>query len=216
MLFRSWLGPDPHSEHDFRDVGHAHLESAEEPIAAESGVFQDLREGVSQVSVTEAAPHIRTADLEARYARRAFPGAPPAIPHEVNAALDGTQDCLPCHAFGGFNPQRVNYAPRAPHPERVGCMQCHVASRADDLFRPTVWQTISWPTLGNTDIEGGPPTIPHELHERGRCLSCHGGPAAAPSIRTSHPERHNCRQCHLEVEPNAGVFTRPTGQEDRP
>jgi cytochrome c-type protein NapB len=54
-----------------------------------------------------------------------------------------------------------------------------------------------------------PPPIPHDLQFRENCLACHGGPAAVAAIRTSHPERVNCRQCHLEPEPGAGEFVRP-------
>ena len=209
-----WLvTPDLEPGHDFRAVGHVHLEGPDGPIETEADVFADLKEGITKVAVTEVAPHIRVATLEARRARRAFPGAPPAIPHEVDAALDGTQDCLPCHAYGGFNPQRVSYAPRTPHRERTGCMQCHVAGRTTGLFVPTDWETAAWPALSTTYQEGAPPTIPHELEGRGRCLACHGGAAAAPEIRTGHPERVSCLQCHLREVDLDATFRRPAGEE---
>jgi cytochrome c-type protein NapB len=34
---------------------------------------------------------------------------------------------------------------------------------------------------------------------RENCAACHAGPAAREEIRTSHPERTRCRQCHVEV-----------------
>ena len=51
--------------------------------------------------------------------------------------------------------------------------------------------------------------IPHDLQLRGNCLACHAGPAAVEEIRTAHPERTNCRQCHLTAPPGEDVFTRP-------
>ena len=29
------------------------------------------------------------------------------------------------------------------------------------------------------------------------CIACHSGPASIAEIRSSHPERGNCRQCHM-------------------
>jgi len=44
-----------------------------------------------------------------------------------------------------------------------------------------------------------PPTIPHRVLMRENCVACHSGPAAREEIRTTHPERTRCRQCHVEV-----------------
>ena len=40
-------------------------------------------------------------------------------------------------------------------------------------------------------------------------MACHGGPAAVEEIRTTHPERGNCRQCHVPAVTEEEVFTRP-------
>ncbi len=40
-----------------------------------------------------------------------------------------------------------------------------------------------------------PPVIPHTTLMRTDCLSCHG-PAAYAGLRTDHPQRSNCVQCH--------------------
>ncbi len=64
-------------------------------------------------------------------------------------------------------------------------------------------------------MDGSPLWIPHDLQLRGNCLACHGGPAAVAEIRTAHPERANCRQCHVPADAPAApgeaeaVFTRP-------
>ena len=35
---------------------------------------------------------------------------------------------------------------------------------------------------------------------RANCVACHSGPAAREEIRTTHPERVRCNQCHVPVE----------------
>ena len=37
---------------------------------------------------------------------------------------------------------------------------------------------------------------------RENCAACHDGPGAREEIRTSHPERTRCRQCHVPVTDN--------------
>ena len=53
-----------------------------------------------------------------------------------------------------------------------------------------------------------PPAIPHDLQLRGNCLACHSGPAAVAQIRVAHPERADCRQCHVAAGPDVDGFTR--------
>ena len=51
---------------------------------------------------------------------------------------------------------------------------------------------------------------PHDLFFRGNCLACHSGPSAVAEIRTAHPERADCRQCHVAVRiPTVDEFIRP-------
>jgi nitrate reductase (cytochrome), electron transfer subunit len=44
-------------------------------------------------------------------------------------------------------------------------------------------------------FDGAPPTIPHSTLMRTDCLSCHG-PQGLYGLRTPHPERQSCLQCH--------------------
>ena len=53
---------------------------------------------------------------------------------------------------------------------------------------------------GDRATAGAPPRIPHRLLMRENCVACHDGPAAREEIRTDHPERDRCRQCHVPVE----------------
>ncbi len=142
--------------------------------------------------------------LEGFYARRAYPGAPPAIPHRLaDPAAFGGRACLSCHGDGGWVPTLSAYAPVTPHPELVNCLQCHVPSSDGGVFVRTTFDPAPPPILRGAALPGSPPPIPHELQMRDNCLACHAGPAAVREIRVTHPERVNCRQCHVTVVPGS-------------
>jgi cytochrome c-type protein NapB len=119
----------------------------------------------------------------------------------------GENTCLQCHANGGYAPQFAAYAPVVPHPELISCRQCHVAVRTTTLFDESAFQGRAAPAIHQAALLGSPPPIPHDLQMRENCLACHAGPAAAEEIRVSHPERVNCRQCHVLIE-TSEVWTR--------
>jgi cytochrome c-type protein NapB len=149
----------------------------------------------------------RTLDLY--YSRRAYPGAPPRIPH---ALLDkrtmGGKGCNGCHAKGGYMPAFEAYTPVTPHPEWTNCLSCHVPAAEKTTFRGSEFVPASRPVILEAPLPGGPPPVPHSLDNRTNCSACHAGPGAVNEIRTPHPQRQNCRQCH--VSPEAGtVFQRP-------
>ncbi|MBT3343454.1 MAG: cytochrome C [Gemmatimonadetes bacterium] len=135
--------------------------------------------------------------LNAYYDLRAYAGAPPVIPHEVDAEMLKTQSCNICHERGGFVRRYNAYAPVTPHPTYGNCLQCHALPGTADLLTPSDWVSIRRPAIGRPALPGNPPPIPHTLQLREECLSCHAGPAAVAEVRTSHPERLNCRQCHV-------------------
>lgn len=205
-----------------------------EPIPSEALVFR-LAPGDLAVGATtqpRAPAHRRTL---ARYrGLRAYPGAPPRIPHGLTPEEYRDTGCGTCHERGGYAPRFAAYAPATPHPEYASCLQCHLPDaslvrtqpppgpegescrqcHADpDAPAPTLvpldWRAGDWPRTGQRAMEGSPPMIPHDLQLRGNCLACHGGPSAVVEIRTTHPERANCRQCHVPVGPGEDVFTRP-------
>ncbi len=175
------------------------------------------RTGRPMAAAFRAAPRAESAaaqgrHLETFYGRRAYPGAPPAIPHPVaqdfagngGARPDGGDgqggagDCIACHGPGGYTERFAAYAPVTPHPEFENCRQCHVPQQeASGLFKASDWRTVAPPPLGQSALGGSPPRIPHSLQLRGNCVACHGGPGAVPEIATKHPERENCRQCHV-------------------
>jgi cytochrome c-type protein NapB len=129
-----------------------------------------------------------------RRVQRAYDGAPPVIPHAVEALQ--RQDCLACHAEGLLLPDG-GLAPRTPHPENVNCRQCHVEQpgRGDGLAANR-FAGLRYPGRGTRAYAGAPPTIPHPLAGRRNCLGCHGDLGGSP-IRTPHPDRVNCAQCHV-------------------
>lgn len=136
-------------------------------------------------------------NLETYYKNRAFYGAPPSVPHEVMEGDIGSKQCLKCHENGGYVDKYKAYTPVTPHPEKINCLQCHVPVKTEKLFVSTSWNRTSGPSIGNQALIGSPPIIPHQIQLRENCLSCHAGPSAAKEIRTTHPNRVNCRQCHV-------------------
>lgn len=136
-------------------------------------------------------------DLKSFHNRRAYPGAPPVIPHETtndNHSIPG--DCLACHENGGFSPKFKAYTPKTPHPEYINCKQCHVP-QGTSFFRQTKFTPRSQLPINQKGLRSSPPVIPHELSLRENCASCHTGPGAVKEIRSTHPERVNCVQCHV-------------------
>jgi len=129
--------------------------------------------------------------------RRAFPGAPPTIPHPTEEAHSmGGNDCLQCHQNGGYVDKFKAYTPITPHPEFINCKQCHVPVKSTVAFKLNNWKKPMAPDTKQQALLGSPPIIPHSLEMRSNCLACHAGPSAPVEIKVSHPDRVNCRQCH--------------------
>jgi nitrate reductase (cytochrome), electron transfer subunit len=156
----------------------------------------------------------RRASVASRARNRAYDGAPPTIPHPIEQR--GYPSCLSCHGEG----MRVfgKTAPVMSHGELGSCTQCHVVERGflpegvgalGDVAegRPPLDNAFVGtraPGSGERAWEGAPPTIPHPTRMRERCGSCHG--VLAEGLRTSHPWRQSCTQCHA---PSAGMDGRP-------
>ena len=206
------------------------------PIASEAQVFATRGDmmAIASAARREREAHPRTLKT-ARYLR-AYPGAPPRIPHELTPDEFRTGACNTCHERGGYSRRFQAYVPMTPHPENGSCLQCHVG--ADEVMaiplvspdanrrchqchgaggRPPTdaevsrdWRPLAWPRLAPTLPESAPPAIPHDLQTRANCLACHAGPAAVAEIRTTHPEWADCRHCHVALDPEATTFTRAT------
>ena len=204
-----------------------------DPVFAEAEVFR-TRPGMLAIDPTpdrRRAAHPRS--LATYRSLRAYPGAPPRIPHGLTPAEALRGGCNTCHERGGFSQRFGAYVPLTPHPEMGACLQCHVGdaklmptplpgpdpsarcrqchAAGATLWRDTAnWRPLAWPALAEVrGADAPPPPIPHSLELRGNCLACHTAPSGVAEIRTDHPERANCRQCHVETNPVAGEFTRP-------
>ncbi|MBU3821645.1 nitrate reductase cytochrome c-type subunit [Flavobacteriaceae bacterium XHP0103] len=180
-------------------------------IPSETGVFERSKYALDYANMPIDENHQRT--LETYYENRAFHGAPPSIPHPVaNERSMGEDVCLKCHQNGGFVEKFDAYAPVTPHPEMVNCRQCHVAQVSTGLFRNTNFEKLKAPVVGvNNAMLGSPPIVPHQIQMHENCLSCHAGPSAPEEIRVTHPERINCRQCHVinnKEMTDIGIFKR--------
>lgn len=152
-----------------------------------------------------ARDQAREETLQARATLRAYEGAPPVIPHPVDQR--GVPGCLSCHGEGAsFDGRR---APRMSHPEYASCTQCHAPPAPFDaklaMSAGNSFQGLEVAPTGSRAWFGAPPEMPHKLHMREECSSCHG-PHGQPGMRTTHPERQSCTQCHA---PSAVLNQRP-------
>jgi nitrate reductase (cytochrome), electron transfer subunit len=179
------------------------------PIEHEAAVFRMTPESFAVPPDEERRPGARVRTLEDFRALRAYPGAPPRVPHPVSEQESLRMQCNACHARGGYVERFQAYTPVTPHPEYAQCMQCHVEEVVPALRVATDWATTSWPEPGWQAMPGSPPPVPHPLQLRGNCLACHAGPGAVEAIRTAHPERANCLQCHVPAERVDEGYSRP-------
>ncbi len=180
-------------------------------IPSEKGVFERSEHALDYANMPVDENHQRS--LNTYYKNRAYHGAPPSIPHPIkDERTIGANTCLQCHENGGFTEKFSAYAPVTPHPELVNCRQCHVPEYTNAVFKPFEHRKVVAPKAGvNNALQGSPPIMPHQLQLHENCLSCHAGPSAAKEIRVSHPERVNCRQCHVlnnKETTDLGVFKR--------
>ncbi|WP_299551256.1 multiheme c-type cytochrome [Seonamhaeicola sp.] len=185
-------------------------------IPSETGVFERSEYALEYANMPVDEAHQRS--LKDYYKNRAFHGAPPSIPHEVEDDRNmGDNSCLKCHQNGGYVDKFKAYTPVVPHPEMVNCRQCHLPQQTQTLFKGTNFHKVEAPEVGtNNALVGSPPIIPHQIQMHENCLSCHAGPGAPKEIRVTHPERINCRQCHVpnnKEMTDIGIFKRATSNE---
>ena len=161
------------------------------------------QEPAGVASVDKRAPDEKESKrtLAVYYSRRAYPGAPPVIPHPLSEdSTIGGKVCLGCHLNGVYVASFKAYAPMTPHADWLNCRQCHVNEKQQEPFRTSTWTKIKGPSISE-ETPVAPPPIPHDLQLRTNCLACHGGPGAVKEIRTPHPERELCTVCHVSEKP---------------
>lgn len=166
--------------------------------------FQQPPVPVPGATAPVAAEAIEAARAE-RASRRAYDGAPPVVPHPVTQ--DSSAACLACHGEGLQVKDR--FASKISHPTFGGsCTQCHVSSRgafsaadaaefAAALTENSFQGAAAAPRLPRA-WPGAPPVVPHRTLMRSDCMSCHGSKGLF-ALRTPHPERQACTQCHVSA-----------------
>jgi len=164
------------------------------------GAFQRVRDAGPKISdKVEQTVEDREAALRERAKRRAYAGAPPTIPHAVQQKNPAA--CLACHGEGAEIAGKQ--APAMSHKSYSMCTQCHAMEREEHAFVTTLG---SYPEehgfVGAQEVEtgaryhdGAPPQIPHSVFMRENCSSCHGVHGDL-GMKSTHPERQNCKQCH--------------------
>lgn len=157
------------------------------------------------------------ASITARAKTRAYAGAPPSIPHRVDDTR--APDCLVCHQDGANIAGKL--APKMSHQRYDSCLQCHTLSQdprpggAPGIAPDNSFSGLASPGHGARAWPTAPPTMPHKTRMREQCNSCHG-PTGDPGLRTSHPDRQSCVQCHatsaaLDQRPSRSLT--PTGAQ---
>ncbi|MBT3234703.1 MAG: cytochrome C [Bdellovibrionales bacterium] len=167
-------------------------------IKSEAGMFLPLKEKVKK-SKKKKVRKGKKRRLKSYYALRAFHGAPPTIPHSIKNKKGKRSKCLSCHKKDRYISKYKSYAPLTPHPEYIDCGQCHVlANRKNGIFKKGIsWKSYNPPKTNRSVFPGAPMSVPHSFQFREACSKCHVGPTALKEVRTKHPERLNCRQCHI-------------------
>jgi nitrate reductase cytochrome c-type subunit len=139
----------------------------------------------------------RAKSLQARAKLRSFEGAPPVMPHSLSY-IAGGKECLDCHYTGLQIGKKVAHP--MSHVTMANCTQCHV-EQTNKLFDEVIVPGNNFDgdrpiREGVSSMAGAPPMIPHTTLMRTACLSCHGE-FGYLGLKTDHPERSNCMQCHI-------------------
>ena len=214
------------------------LHHAEEPLVApgapQARTYKQMRDRPSSaIGITRALEKLEavvpprsestkanTSKQEALVERsllRAYDGAPPVIPHPVSQT-DANQ-CLACHVKGlKFGALR---APSLPHKKYVSCTQCHALGvpnapwgtrseglKPDPRAVANSFTGLKPSTEGPRWSQQSPPIVAHGTFMHEQCISCHG-PNGRDALRSSHPQRQSCLQCHAT---QASLEQRPGGR----
>ena len=183
----------------------------------------DLKDTTDLNQAIEITEQQKLFALALRDQNRSFNGAPPTIPHPVDQM--SSTSCMACHG-GGAKTETLRIS-KMSHQFLANCTQCHVESSPQHMaavvFRQNTFVGLPAPTGGPRAFSGAPPMIPHSTWMRVDCMSCHGT-TGMYGIRSTHPWRQNCQQCHapssqldqtlLEPEPKFLDSPRVIGAEE--
>ena len=164
-------------------------------LCVRSVSLADATEDVSKAIASE-----ETEEKDGRAMLRAFYTAPPVIPHDVES--QDSEDCLLCHQQA-TRLDDGQAALQIPHPLFSSCLQCHVPGAPGKREKvESSWEGLEEPKRGDRWFTVSPPTVPHRIFMRENCLSCHGSQNSNTRLRTPHPQRTRCLQCHA---PNRSI-----------
>lgn len=157
--------------------------------------LEELKSSFDPLAEVKIEPHDKRVALAKRDQNRAYNGAPPTVPHPTSQLSSAS--CVACHGEGALTASlRI---PRMSHNFLTNCTQCHVVNAPQhmtaNLFRESDFVGLEAPNEGPRSYAGAPPQIPHSTWMRSDCMSCHGY-TGLQGIRTTHPWRRNCLQCH--------------------
>jgi cytochrome c-type protein NapB len=196
-------GPPGQPGQTYAELRDRRFRMATTPVADWASLAAALPGWPEPIPPTQAQ---RAAAVAARATRRAFDGAPPVVPHVIDER--SVAACLDCHQDGVAVGERL--APRMSHHPLMSCTQCHVPGvrRPHDTGALPESTFAGRPSAGQGSRAwvGAPPTIPHPTFMREQCASCHG-PGGLAGLRTPHPQRGSCEQCHVsaaELNPSGG------------
>lgn len=168
---------------------------ASQALAKYQTSLTDLKRSYDPFEEITITPAQKNFSLALREQNRAFNGAPPTIPHAIDQM--SAESCMACHGEG-YKSESLRIS-KMSHEYLANCTQCHVESSpthmAASLFRENSFVGLPAPTGGSRAYPGAPPMIPHSTWMRVDCTSCHGF-AGEQGLRTTHPWRKNCQQCH--------------------
>jgi nitrate reductase (cytochrome), electron transfer subunit len=161
--------------------------------------MKSLPESTPYILLEEIKPSQADKDRSSlvRASRRAFNGAPPIIPHEIQNTNDAA--CYTCHSDGM---QMASLkASVMSHHFLANCTQCHappppIPFQGVDADVASTFVGLAAPIAGKRAFPGAPPTIPHSQWMRENCLACHGSGKGWAGMESTHPWRSNCTQCH--------------------
>ncbi len=160
--------------------------------------------GLVLLAALPAAAGDPSRTLKAFYENRAYPAAPPQYRHELEGDVGWAGDaCLSCHKKGSSG------APMMPHASFGECRMCHAHLKVSTVFKPTTFVSTSLPERHVRALPGSPVVAPHPpSFFRQKCLSCHGEKNGVKDVKSPHPERGACVQCHVPQR-TVELFTRP-------
>ncbi len=145
-----------------------------------------------------ASQSISSGDSKKSENLRAYTGAPPVIPHPVDAI--SVSSCLACHEKGMSLGDLS--APAIPHEPFASCTQCHAPPAEAFLVSEQLPQSEFKGLKENRNIpknnSKGAPIIPHTTLMRDNCLACHGASGKQP-MKPTHRKETVCQRCHIEI-----------------